>query len=48
MTLLKKIQIGKITSKNINRALRDTIADKTTALVSHLNINYAIIAGYCC
>jgi len=30
MTLLKKIQIGKITSKNINRALRDTKADKTT------------------
>jgi len=27
MTLLKKIQIGKITSKNINRALRDTNAE---------------------
>jgi len=33
MTLLKKIQIGKTTSKNINRALRDTNADKTTALL---------------
>jgi len=45
MTLLKKIQTAKITSKNINRALRDTNAEKTTALFSHLRNNYAFIAG---
>jgi len=45
MTLLKKIQIEKITSKNINRALRDTNADKTTVLLSHLRNNYAFIVG---
>jgi len=48
MTLLKKIQIGKIPSKNINRALRDTNADTTTALLNHLRNNYAFIARYCC
>jgi len=48
MTLLEKIQIGKITSKNTNRALRDTNADKTTALLSHLRNNYAFIAEYYC
>jgi len=36
MTVLKKIKMEKITSKNTNRALRDTNADKTTALLSHL------------
>jgi len=36
MTVLKKIQVEKITSKNTNRALRDTNADKTTVLISHL------------
>jgi len=30
MTLLKKIEMEKITSKNTNRALRDINADKTT------------------
>jgi len=47
MTLLKKIQIGKITSKYINRALRDTNADKTAVLLSHLRNTYAFIVGYC-
>jgi len=36
MTLLKKIQMEKITSKNTNRALPDTNPDKTTVLLSHL------------
>jgi len=48
MTLLKKIQMEKITSKNTNPGLRDTNADKTTILLSHLINNYAFIAGYCC
>jgi len=48
MTLLKKIQIEKITSKNTNRTLRDTNADKTTVLLSHLKNNYGFIVGYCC
>jgi len=48
MTLLKKIQMEKITSKNTNRALRDTNADKTAVLLSHLRNNYAFIVGYCC
>jgi len=47
MTLLKKIQMEKITSKNTNRALRDTNADKTTVLLSHLRNHYAFIVGYC-
>jgi len=46
MTLLKKIPMEKITSKNTNRALRDTKADKTTVLLSHLRNNYAFIEGY--
>jgi len=33
MTLLKKIQMEKIASKNANRALRDTNAEKTTVLL---------------
>jgi len=37
----------KITSKNTNRASRDTNADKTTVLLSHLRNNYAFIVGYC-
>jgi len=48
MALLKKIQMEKITSKNTNRALRDTNADKTTLLLSHLRNTYALIVGYCC
>jgi len=48
MTLLKKIEMEKITSKNTNRALRDTNADKTNVLLSHLRNNYAFIVGYCC
>jgi len=40
--------MGKITSKNTNRALRDTNADKTTDLLSHLRNNYVFIVGYCC
>jgi len=38
---LKKIQMEKITSKNTNRAIRDTNADNTTVLLSHLRNNYA-------
>jgi len=38
----------KITSKNTNRALRDTNADKTIVLLSHLRNNHAFIVGYCC
>jgi len=34
MSLLKKIQMEKITSKNTNRALRNTNADKTTVLLN--------------
>jgi len=37
----------KITTKNINRTIRDTNADKTTVLLSHLRNNYAFIVGYC-
>jgi len=48
MTLLKKIQMEKITSKITNLALRDTNAGKTTVLLSHLRNNYAFIVGYCC
>jgi len=48
MTLLKKIQMEKITSKNTNRTLRDTNCDKTTVLLSHLRNNYAFIVEYCC
>jgi len=48
MTLLKKIQMEKITSKNTNQAIRDANADKTTVLLSHLRNNYAFIVGYCC
>ena len=33
----------KNTSKNTNRALRDTNANKTTVLLSHLKNNYAFI-----
>jgi len=47
MTLLKKIQMEKITSKNTNRTLRDTKAHKTTVLLSYLRNNYAFIVGYC-
>jgi len=46
--IFKKIQMETITSKNTNRALRDTNADKTIVLLSHLRNNYAFIAGYCC
>jgi len=46
MTLLKKIQMEKITSKNTNRAIRDT--NKTTVLLSHLRNNCGFIVGYCC
>jgi len=48
MTLLKNIQMEKITSKNTNRTLRDTNAGKTTVLLRHLRNNYAFIVGYCC
>jgi len=48
MTLLKKIQMEKMTSKNTNRVIHDTNADKTTVLLSHLRTNYAFIVGYCC
>jgi len=48
MTLLKKIQMEKITFKNTNRAIRGTNADKTTVLLSHLRNNYAFIVGRCC
>jgi len=48
MTLLKKFQMEKITSKNTNRALRDTNAVKITTLLSHLRNNYAFIVGCCC
>jgi len=45
MILLKKIQMDRITSKNTNRAIRDTNADKTTVLLSRLRNNYAFIVG---
>jgi len=48
MTLLKKVQLEKNTSKNTNRALRDTYADKPTVLLSRLRNNHAFIVGYCC
>jgi len=32
MTLLKKIQMEKIVSKNTNRTIRDTNADKTASI----------------
>jgi len=48
MTLLNKVQMEKITSKNTNRALRYTNADKTTVLLSPLRNNYAFIVGCCC
>jgi len=44
-TVLKKIQIEKITYKNTNRVSRNTNADKTTVLLSHLRNNYAFIVG---
>jgi len=47
MTLLKKIQMEKITSKNTNGALRDSNAHKTTVLLSHPRNNYAFIIGSC-
>jgi len=47
MTLLKKIQMEKITTENTNRAIRDTNAVETTVLLSHLRNNYAFIVGYC-
>jgi len=47
MTLLKKIAREKMTSKITNRTLRDTNADKTTVLLSHLRNNYGFIVGYC-
>jgi len=46
--IFKKIQNVKITSKNSNRALRDTHADKTIVLLNHLRNNYAFIVGCCC
>jgi len=48
MIVLKKYQIENITSKNTNRNLRDTNADKTTVLLSELRNNYVIVVGYCC
>jgi len=48
MTLLNKVQMEKIKSKNTNRALRDTNADKTAVLLIPLRNNYAFIVGYCC
>jgi len=48
MTLLKKIQMEKITFKNTNRAIRDTNVDTTTVLLIHLRNNYAFIVGYRC
>ena len=43
MTLLNKIQIEKITSKNTNRTIRYTNADKTTVLLSRLRNNYSML-----
>jgi len=37
MTFLKKIKMERITSKNINRALPNKNADKTTALFRRSN-----------
>jgi len=48
MTLLKKIPMEKIAFKNTNRALRDTNADKSNVLLSHLRNNYAFIVENCC
>jgi len=49
MALRKKIQMKKKSHlKSTNRTLRDTSADKTTVLLSHLRNNYAFIVGYCC
>jgi len=48
MTLLKNIQMQKITSKSTNRTLHGTNADKTTVLLSHLKNNYVFIVEYCC
>jgi len=48
MTLLKKIQMKKITPENTNPALRDTNTGKTTVLLSHLRNKYAFIVRYCC
>jgi len=48
MTLPKKFKWKKITSKNSNRASRDTNVDKTAVLLSDLRNNYAFIVGYCC
>jgi len=52
MILLKKLEMEKntltLTSKNTNRALRDTNADKTTVLLSHLRNDFAFIVGCCC
>jgi len=48
MTLLKKIPVEKITSKNTKRASHDKNANKTTALLSHLRNHYAFVLGYCC
>jgi len=43
MTLLKTIQMEKITSKNTNQAFRDTNADKTTVLLSHLKTTMLLL-----
>ena len=43
----KKFKRKEIISKNTNRTLRDTNADRKTVLLSHLRNNYAFIAEYC-
>jgi len=48
MSLLKKIQVEKNTSKKTNRASRDKNANKTTVLLSHPRNKYAFIEGQCC
>jgi len=45
MSLLKKIQVEKNTSKNTNRASRDKNANKTTVLLSHPRNKYTFIVG---
>jgi len=44
MTLVKEIQMKKITSKNTNRTLRDTNDDS----IAQSPKKYAFIVGYCC
>jgi len=39
----RKFKWKKIASKNTNRALRDTNADKTTVLPSHLRITMLLL-----